>query len=335
MCAKHLMLALIASGVWSGALLSAAGDTTGKTTTSQSPQSTDLDTTSSSMDMSSTGSDLSSTDEQAKKKKPTIEEILAPEYLKQLSQTYGHMIQTSLNNPYIKIDMNDVVKGMQDAQAGKPAPLADKDYEYAMRMLQGYAREEAVKVSRKEAETFLKQNATQEGVVELEPGKLQYKITQPGSGEQVTEETLPKVNFSATLLDGSSIGSSDHQNGGPVDLVLKNTIPGLRRGVLGMKVGEKRRIFLHPDMAFGNSGPTNGLVIFDVEVVSVGPKPADDAESDEEGDENDDVSFDDIVEDTDDDDDYTGDDSDDDDSIDFDEDEDEDLSSDDESDDED
>ncbi len=281
--AKCLMAALIASCGWSSYMLNAAESAPAAVPQAEMPAAA----------------------EEAKKKKLTVEEILAPEYLKQLSQTYGHMIQKSLSNPYIKINLDDVVKGMQEAQAGKPAPLSDKDYENAMRMLQNYARTEAIKTSTAEAETFLKQNASQEGVVELEAGKIQYKILQPGTGEVVTDETQPKVNYSATMLNGTSIGSSD-QHGGPIDLVLKDTIPGLHKGVLGMKVGEKRRLFLHPDAAFGSAGgPANGLVIFDIEVVSVAPKPAESASlEDEEMDDDEDmedVSFDDLVEATDDD----------------------------------
>ena len=49
-------------------------------------------------------------------------------------------------------------------------------------------------------------------------------------------------------------------------------IPGFREGVIGMREGETRRIYVHPEMAYGVTGevPPNSLLIFDVEVTDAG-----------------------------------------------------------------
>jgi peptidylprolyl isomerase len=216
------------------------------------------------------------------KKQLTKEELLAPEFLSKLAQTYGHMVAKSLDNPVVKLNVDDVLKGMQEAKEGKAAPLTQKEYEQAMQLLQKVAHETMAKKQIEEASAFLKENATKEGVVQLEPGKLQYKILHEGTGDAVvTKDTLPKINYNITLLDGTSLGSSEH--GGPVDLDLDDTMPGLKEGVMGMKQGEKRRLFIHPDLAYGGASTGHGLIIFDVEVVSLAPKPVKTAQNEADG----------------------------------------------------
>ena len=52
-------------------------------------------------------------------------------------------------------------------------------------------------------------------------------------------------------------------------ICLEEVIPGLRSGLVGMKEGEKRIVYIHPDFAYGTSGclPPNALLTFEVELV--------------------------------------------------------------------
>lgn len=217
--------------------------------------------------------DDSVSDEQIEKAEPTKEELMAPEYLKKLSQTYGHFMRKNLNRAPVKLHVADVIKGLEDAEEGKAAPLKPAEFDEAFRLIEKYAEEEMLQQNLEEAENFLKENSKLEGVVELEPGKIQYKILQPGQGEILTVEMVPTIHYSATYLNGINLGSSD-QHGGPIEVPLDETITGFRLGMLGMHVGEKRRLFIHPDRGYKTSGQLpNGLLIFDIEVTSVAPKP--------------------------------------------------------------
>lgn len=239
------------------------------------------------------------------KKKPTREELFAPSSVEKLSLTYGHLIQKSMNTPLVKMDMKAVIQGMHDSQDAKPAPMTDKEYEDAIALIQQYAFEDMTANNLKEAEQFLEQNAKTANIVLLEDGKVQYIVTKEGTGDVLTEEMVPTINYTATYSNGTKLGSSEQQ-GGPIAVPIKDTIPGFRLGVLGMKVGEKRKIFVHPELAYGAAGPLpNGLLIFEIEMASMAQK------SDSQEGEDQDEDGDDMLSDNDDFDDQTDDESDD------------------------
>ncbi len=236
--------------------------------------------------------------------KPNKEEIFSKENIARISEAYGHFIYKSLENPILRLDFSSVMKGMNDAKAGKPSPMTEQEYEEAIAAVQEVSFQEMSEKNLKEADAFLAKNAKEPGVLELEKGKLQIKVLQPGSGEEVTETTMPVLHYTGKYLDGTTFGNS-YESGEPISINLHHTISGFRQGVMGMKVGEKRRIFIHPELGYGTSGQLlpNSLLIFDIELTKVSPAPKDDDDDDalEDDFSDEDGGLDDLDNDTDDD----------------------------------
>jgi len=222
----------------------------------------------------------------AAKKQPTKEEMFSQDNINKLSETYGHLIQKGLDNPVLKLDFDSVIKGMQSGRQGKPAPMTEQEYEETINLLQEYAYQDLASRNLQEAVKFLAENKKKEGVKEVDSGKLQYLVVQEGKGEVVTEDMRPSIKYSGQYLDGTVFGSSDSSSG-PISISLKQTIPGFRKGILGMKVGEKRRIFIHPELGYGTSGQLlpNALLIFDIEVMEVKPEPKEASKQDSDSDD--------------------------------------------------
>jgi peptidylprolyl isomerase len=109
------------------------------------------------------------------------------------------------------------------------------------------------------------QNGKSPNIVQLMEGKLQYKIERVGTGETVQSYNSPLVRLKARYLNGKSFGN----NADEIPIVLEETIPGFRLGLIGMKEGEVRTLYVHPELGYGLKGQLspNALLIFEVEVL--------------------------------------------------------------------
>lgn len=199
-----------------------------------------------------------------------------------ISEAFGNFIGRNLNTPGIKFDLDSIIKGMREGVAGKPSTMTDQEYEEAMTRLQLRAFKELADDNLKTANDFLSKNSKEDGVVEIVPEKLQYVVIQEGNGATVEEHSSPSIQYVGKFADGTTFGSSV-EAGGPITVPLDQTIPGFSKGLLGMKEGEKRRLYVHPDLGYGTSGqlPPNSLLIFEVEVIKANDDSKTVAELDE------------------------------------------------------
>jgi FKBP-type peptidyl-prolyl cis-trans isomerase len=105
---------------------------------------------------------------------------------------------------------------------------------------------------------------------------LAYKVLTPGTGtaHPAAQDTV-EVNYTGWTTDGKMFDSST-KRGKPAKFPLKNVIPGWTEGLQLMTVGEKTRFWIPENLAYaGKPGKPAGMLVFDVELVSIkeGPKP--------------------------------------------------------------
>lgn len=188
---------------------------------------------------------------------------------KAISKSMGHMIQENLEELGIDLDLETVIEGMKEAKAGKPAPYNEEKCFEAIAEIQ--KKELAIEETNNlaEAEKFLMQNSKQKSVISLENGKLQYTVKHIGKGRSLKEYHRPSMRYSLQYLDKSVVAQSEENE--IVD--LDQVIPGFKKGVLGMKEGEKRVLFIHPTLS-EQSGllRPNSLLIIEVELLEVDPQ---------------------------------------------------------------
>lgn len=184
-----------------------------------------------------------------------------------LAETFGHFIGKTISSDDVDLDTDRVIEGIRKAKNGEPAPLSDLEYEIGLAQMQEAYLTRVAGENLQKAEKFLKHNRLEEGVVSSEDHKLQYIVLEEGEGHFVEPDGSPEVNYRGSLLDGEEFASSDQS--GPITLNLSHTIPGFRKGIAGMREGEKRRLFVHPELGYGMTGqlPPNSLLIFEVEVL--------------------------------------------------------------------
>lgn len=104
---------------------------------------------------------------------------------------------------------------------------------------------------------------------------LQITEIKAGDGPTATTGLTAAVNYTGYLTDGKMFDTSVGK-GKPFSFVVGSggAIKGMEEGVVGMKVGGKRRLIIPSDLGYGDGGypgviPPKATLIFDIELVSL------------------------------------------------------------------
>lgn len=212
------------------------------------------------------GSELEAKPEPLVAEKAPVAQEKAPEVdVSKVSEAFGHLIGKNIETLGFEFDIAHVIKGIQEGAAGKEAPMTEAECVQAISLAQESSFKKEAQENLKKADDFLAKNAQSPDVVVMEEGKLQYKIEKAGEGSEVQLHFTPLVRYTGKYVDGTIFGSSKED-----ELVsLDETIPGLSKGMVGMKEGEKRTVYIHPELGYGTHGylPPNSLLTFEIEVL--------------------------------------------------------------------
>src|SRR6476660_4793847 len=96
-----------------------------------------------------------------------------------------------------------------------------------------------------------------------------------GAGPSPQAGQVVKVHYTGWLTDGTKFDSSVDRDE-PFEFVLGTgqVIQGWDQGVAGMRVGDKARLTIPPELAYGAAGypgaiPANATLIFEVELLEI------------------------------------------------------------------
>lgn len=101
----------------------------------------------------------------------------------------------------------------------------------------------------------------------------------PGDGAPASAGDTLAIHYRGTLDSGKEFDNS-YDRGETLDFTLGagELIKGMDDGLVGMRVGGKRRLRIPPALGYGAGGipgviPPNAVLVFDVELVSISPRP--------------------------------------------------------------
>jgi FKBP-type peptidyl-prolyl cis-trans isomerase len=106
------------------------------------------------------------------------------------------------------------------------------------------------------------------------PTSLQIEDITVGTGATAVVGDTVSVRYAGTFLDGRVFDPGP----GPITVTLGagQVIPGFEQGIVGMRVGGRRRITIPSSLAYGSAGrgsiPPNTPLRFDLELVAIAGK---------------------------------------------------------------
>lgn len=123
-------------------------------------------------------------------------------------------------------------------------------------------------------------NAEQQKMADFEPlgeakvNELKVTDVVNGDGAEIKADSKVTIKYTGALAkDGVIFDSTELKGGEPIEMDLGGVIPGFREGLLGMKVGGKRRILIPSNLGYGENGsgsiPPNSDLVFDITLVNV------------------------------------------------------------------
>ena len=107
------------------------------------------------------------------------------------------------------------------------------------------------------------------------PSGLKYTDLRVGEGDEAGSGKIVEVHYVGWLEDGMRFDSSrDHNRPLTFRLGAGDVLKGWDEGLVGMKVGGKRRLIIPPGLGFGKQGvgsvvPPNAVLFYEFELLGV------------------------------------------------------------------
>ena len=184
---------------------------------------------------------------------------------------YGYFITLNLMMSGIEVKGPEFADGALSALYGASTTFTEEEMngfitEYADKMQQEYQAyvAELSASNLAEAEAFLADNSTKEGVISLDSGvQVEFILDDDTSTAKPSADSNVVVDYKLTLLDGSVM-----DQGTDVEFNLQNLIPGFAEAAMQMTPGDSIRAYIPPAQGYGEMGAgniePNSLLIFDI-----------------------------------------------------------------------
>jgi len=180
----------------------------------------------------------------------------------------------------IDFDPAAMAKGLTDAVMAAEPRLTEAQFRRALGSFEAamQKRQEefiarmaaAAKVNLAKGREFLTANAARQGVVTL-PSGLQYEVLEEGRGSQPGPDDVVVAHYRGTHIDGTEFDGTE-PGGEPASFPLRGVVPGWQEALQRMKAGSKWRVYLPPELAYGEEGSPpaiepNEVLVFEIQLL--------------------------------------------------------------------
>ena len=193
--------------------------------------------------------------------------------LNRFSYALGMSVASNLIKSGVKkVNPDSFLQAINDTFTGEMPKMMPEEANKILEEFMQKANQGEAKNNLEEGIKFLAENKSEDGVIEL-PSGLQYKVVEEGDGDLPTPENQVKCHYHGTLIDGTVFDSSV-ERGEPAVFPVNAVIPGWVEALQLMPVGSKWRLFIPPELAYGEQGAggvigPNSTLIFDLELLEI------------------------------------------------------------------
>lgn len=196
------------------------------------------------------------------------------------SYIIGTNIGGQMKSDGLNLDLNALMRGIQDGLAGAKPALTPEEIQAAMQAFQAEVQANQAKMAAaagdtntKEGAAYLAANKAKPGV-QTTPSGLQYEVLKQGTGATPKATDQVTTHYRGTLINGKVFDSS-YDRGQPATFPVNGVIKGWTEALQLMKVGDKWRLHVPAELAYGARGAgqdigPNAVLIFEVELLGIG-----------------------------------------------------------------
>ena len=188
-----------------------------------------------------------------------------------VSYAFGMLVAEDLMAYGVEFDYDAFILGFRTAMEGKETRFTVMEAIERVNIAFMAARARMMERNLAEGLAFLAENSTRPNVI-VTPSGLQFEHITEGTGEKPGPSDWVLVHYHGTTINGN-VFDSTRDTGEPVEIPLFRVIPGWSEGLRMMKEGGKARLFIPPDLGYGEQGvgtiEPNSVLIFDVELISI------------------------------------------------------------------
>ncbi|MGB2907094.1 MAG: FKBP-type peptidyl-prolyl cis-trans isomerase [Candidatus Aminicenantaceae bacterium] len=195
------------------------------------------------------------------------------------SYAAGFEVGRNLQQQEARFNLEALFQGIEDVLTENQPLLDQNERQQALAAMQEQLRERYAdvrsaqgEVNKAEGETFLTENTTREGVATL-PSGLQYQILREGNGPRPKLTDRVSVHYIGSVMDGTEFNNS-YTGGAPAIFAVNRVIAGWTEALQLMSVGSKWKLWLPPELGYGESGmgtqiSPNATLVFEIELLSI------------------------------------------------------------------
>ena len=193
----------------------------------------------------------------------------------EISYSIGADLGENFKEQGIDIDPSVLAKGLNDAIHGKTllsrAQMVDilKNFQQQLISKKEAELKTLSNKNKQQGDAYLAANKNKPGIITTQSG-IQYKVINPGSGTNPIDNSMVKVDYTGSFIDGTIFDKSKT----PVTFSINNVIPGWTEVLKLMKPGSTFQVAIPPQLAYGEHGVAkaigpNQTLLFTIHLIEV------------------------------------------------------------------